>query len=56
MFKNKNNQSAEMPAASRKLSNFSRDKLLTEHIPMLTMLSPFLIFFFVWNGVKITIS
>ena len=48
MFKNKNDNAA-MPAASKKLSSFSRDKLVTEHIPMLTMLAPFLIFFFVFT-------
>ncbi len=53
MFKNKNNQAAVMPAASRKLSSFSRDKLLTEHIPMLTMLAPFLVFFVVFTIVPI---
>lgn len=53
MFKNKNNQ---MPAASRKLSSFSRDKLLTEHIPMLTMLAPFLIFFFMFTIIPIFAS
>ena len=53
MVKNKNNQAAVMPAASRKLSSFSRDKLLTEHIPMLTMLAPFLIFFIVFTIVPI---
>lgn len=53
MFKNKNNQAVAMPAASRKLSSFSRDKLLTEHIPMLTMLAPFLIFFFVFTIIPI---
>ena len=53
MFKNKNNQ---MPVASRKLSSFSRDKLLTEHIPMLTMLAPFLIFFVVFTIVPIFAS
>ncbi len=47
MFKNKNKQA--MPEASKKLSSFSRDKLLTEHIPMLTMLAPFLLFFFVFT-------
>ncbi len=53
MFKNKNNQTAAMPAASRKLSSFSRDKLITEHIPMLTMLAPFLIFFFIFTIIPI---
>ncbi len=53
MFKNKNNSAAQMPAASRKLSSFSRDKLITEHIPMLTMLAPFLIFFFVFTIIPI---
>ena len=48
MFKNKNN-----PLAPRKLSSFSRDKLITEHIPMLTMLAPFLIFFFIFTIIPI---
>lgn len=56
MFKNKDNQAAKMPAASKKLSSFSRDKLLTEHIPMLTMLAPFLIFFFVFTIIPIFAS
>ncbi len=55
MFKNKNDK-ASMPAASRKLSSFSRDKLLTEHIPMLTMLAPFLIFFFMFTIIPIFAS
>ena len=54
MFKSKNNQG--MPAASRKLSSFSRDKLVKEHIPMLTMLAPFLIFFFVFTIIPIFAS
>ncbi len=49
MFKNKNGDAAVMPDASKKLRNFSRDKLLTEHIPMLVMLAPFLIFFFIFT-------
>ena len=49
MFKNKNNGAAVMPAASKKLTNYSRDKLVTEHIPMFIMLAPFLIFFFVFT-------
>ena len=53
MFKNNNNSTAAMPAASKKLSSFSRDKLITEHIPMLTMLAPFLIFFFVFTIIPI---
>lgn len=56
MFKSKNKQVAGMPAASRKLSSFSRDKLITEHIPMLTMLSPFLIFFFIFTIIPIFAS
>ncbi len=56
MFKNKDNQASAMPAASKKLSSFSRDKLLTEHIPMLTMLAPFLIFFFVFTIIPIFAS
>ncbi|MBE6810507.1 MAG: sugar ABC transporter permease [Ruminococcaceae bacterium] len=55
MFKNKNDK-ASMPVASRKLSSFSRDKLLTEHIPMLTMLAPFLIFFFMFTIIPIFAS
>ena len=55
MFKNKNDK-ASMPEASRKLSSFSRDKLLTEHIPMLTMLAPFLIFFFMFTIIPIFAS
>lgn len=55
MFKNKKDMSS-MPAASRKLSSFSRDKLLTEHIPMLTMLAPFLIFFFMFTIIPIFAS
>lgn len=49
MSKNKNNDAAVMPASSKKLSNYSRDKLVTEHIPMLIMLAPFLLFFFVFT-------
>ena len=55
MYKNKNDK-ASMPVASRKLSSFSRDKLLTEHIPMLTMLAPFLIFFFMFTIIPIFAS
>ena len=47
------NSSAAMPAASKKLSSYSRDKLITEHIPMLVMLAPFLIFFFVFTIIPI---
>lgn len=49
MLKNKNGDAAVMPEASKKLRNFSRDKLITEHIPMLIMLAPFLIFFFIFT-------
>lgn len=56
MFKNKNGDAAVMPAASKKLRNYSRDKLLTEHIPMLIMLAPFLIFFFVFTIIPIFAS
>ena len=50
------NDSLAVPKASRRLSSFSRDKLLTEHIPMLTMLAPFLIFFFVFTILPIFAS
>ena len=56
MFKNKNGDAAVMPAASKKLRNYSRDKMLTEHIPMLIMLAPFLIFFFVFTIIPIFAS
>lgn len=49
MLKNKTDGAATMPAASKKLRSFSRDKLMTEHIPMIIMLAPFLIFFFVFT-------
>ena len=49
MSKTKNNGVADIPAPSKKLTSYSRDKLITEHIPMLTMLAPFLIFFFVFT-------
>ena len=56
MSKNKNTDAAVMPAASMKLRKFSRDKLLTEHIPMIVMLAPFLIFFFVFTILPILSS
>lgn len=56
MFKNKNGDAAVIPAASKKLRNYSRDKMLTEHIPMLIMLAPFLIFFFVFTIIPIFAS
>jgi len=56
MFKNKNADTAVMPAASRKLSRSSKDKILTEHIPMLIMLAPFLIFFFIFTILPILSS
>lgn len=49
MLKNKNGDVATMPAASKKLKNSSHDKLVTEHIPMIIMLAPFMIFFFVFT-------
>ena len=49
MLKNKSGDAAVMPQPSKKLKKFSRDKLLTEHIPMLVMLAPFFIFFFVFT-------
>ncbi len=49
MFKTKNGDAAVMPKASKKLGNYSRDKMLTEHIPMFVMLFPFLLFFFVFT-------
>ena len=56
MFNNKNGNAAVMPAASKKLSKASKDKILTEHIPMLIMLAPFLIFFFVFTVLPILSS
>ncbi len=53
MFKNKKTDVAVIPAASKKLKGYSRDKLITEHIPMLVMLAPFLIFFFIFTIVPI---
>lgn len=49
----KNNGVADIPAPSKKLTSYSRDKLITEHIPMLTMLFPFLLFFFVFTIIPI---
>lgn len=49
MFKNNNSNAAVMPASSKKLKKYSRDKLITEHIPMIIMLLPFLLFFFVFT-------
>ena len=56
MFKNKTGDVAAMPVASKKLRKLSRDKLLTEHIPMIIMLAPFLIFFFVFTILPILSS
>ncbi len=56
MLKNKNGYAAVMPARSKKLKNFSRDKLLTEHIPMFVMLAPFFIFFFIFTILPIASS
>ncbi len=56
MLKNKNGDAAVMPARSKKLKNFSRDKLLTEHIPMFVMLAPFFIFFFIFTILPIASS
>lgn len=56
MLKNKNGDVAVMPARSKKLKNFSRDKLLTEHIPMFVMLAPFFIFFFIFTILPIASS
>ncbi len=56
MLKNKNGDAAVMPAGSKKLKNFSRDKLLTEHIPMFVMLAPFFIFFFIFTILPIASS
>ena len=53
MFKNQNSDGAVMTAASKKLSKASKDKIITEHIPMLIMLAPFLIFFFVFTVLPI---
>ncbi len=53
MFKNKNSDAAVMPKASKRLGSYSRDKMLTEHIPMLIMLAPFLIFFFIFTIIPI---
>ena len=39
MLNNKNGNAAVMPAASKKLSKASKDKILTEHIPMFVMLA-----------------
>ena len=55
MFKKKNDNITGT-ATARKLNSFSRDKLLTEHVPMLTMLAPFLIFFFVFTILPIFAS
>ena len=49
----KNKGVADIPAPSKKLTSYSRDKLITEHIPMLTMLFPFLLFFFVFTIIPI---
>lgn len=49
MFKAKKSDVNAMPAASKKLRNSSKDKLITEHIPMLIMLTPFLVFFFAFT-------
>ncbi len=57
MFKNKNNTADTMPAASKKLKRqSSHDKLVTEHIPMVIMLAPFMIFFFVFTILPIFAS
>ncbi len=56
MSKIKNGDVAVMPQASKKLSRQSRDRLLSEHIPMLTMLAPFLVFFFVFTILPILAS
>lgn len=56
MLKNKNGDVAVMPAGSKKLKNFSRDKLLTEHIPMFVMLAPFFIFFLIFTILPIASS
>lgn len=56
MFKNKTGDVAAMPTAPKKLRKLSRDKLLTEHIPMIIMLAPFLIFFFVFTILPILSS
>lgn len=56
MLKNKSGDAAVMPARSKKLKNFSRDKLITEHIPMFVMLAPFFIFFFIFTILPILSS
>lgn len=57
MFKNKNNTADTIPAASKKLKRqSSHDKLVTEHIPMVIMLAPFMIFFFVFTILPIFAS
>ena len=56
MFKKNNGGAAVMPVAPKKLRKSSRDKLITEHIPMLIMLAPFLIFFFVFTILPILSS
>ena len=56
MFKNKTGDVAAMPVASKKLRKLSRDKLLTEHIPMIIMLAPFLFFVFVFTILPILSS
>ena len=55
MFKNQNSDGAVMTAASKKLSKASKDKIITEHIPMLIMLAPFLIFFFVFTVLPLSL-
>lgn len=57
MFKNKNNTADTMSVASKKLKRqSSHDKLVTEHIPMVIMLAPFMIFFFVFTILPIFAS
>lgn len=57
MFKNKNNSADTMSAASKKLKRqSSHDKLVTEHIPMIIMLAPFMVFFFVFTILPIFAS
>ena len=56
MLKAKNKTATEMPTASKKLRSSSKDKLYTEHIPMFIMLTPFLIFFFMFTILPILSS
>ncbi len=49
MSKIKNDAALQMPKASQNLKKKSNDRLYSEHIPMMVMLAPFAIFFFIFT-------